>query len=148
VARRGAGRIPDQVRQGPLARLDVNPYAAYYADFASPLMYVIALAHLYAWTGERMQLARHWDTARRILDWAREYGDRDRDGYLEYLTKSTKGTKNQGWKDSGNAILYADGSPVPPPIATCELQGYWFAAQQLMAVLSWVMGEHETARAY
>jgi glycogen debranching enzyme len=117
------GRIPYQVRQGPLARLDLNPYAAYYADFASPLMFVISLAHLYAWTGDKTRLARHWDTARRILDWAREYGDHDRDGYLEYLTKSSKGTKNQGWKDSGNAILYEDGSPVPPPIATCELQG-------------------------
>ena len=75
-------------------------------------------------------------------------GDADGDGYLEYRTKSTKGTKNQGWKDSGNAILYQDGSPVPPPIATCELQGYWFAAQQLMAVLSWIMGERSTATAH
>lgn len=140
------GRIPYQVRQGPLARLDLNPYAAYYADFASPLMFVIALANRYAWTGEKMSIVPHWDVARRILDWAREYGDRDGDGYLEYLTRSSKGTKNQGWKDSGNAILYEDGSPVPPPIATCELQGYWFAAQQLMAVLSWVMGERGNAR--
>lgn len=142
------GRVPYQVRRGPLARLDVNPYAAYYADFASPLMFVISLAHLYSWTGERRCLERHWDTARRILDWAREYGDRDGDGYLEYLTRSAKGTKNQGWKDSGRAILYEDGSAVPSPIATCEIQGYWFAAQQLMAVLSWVMGERDTAKAY
>ena len=47
------GRIPYQVRRGPLALLDVNPYSAYYADFASPLMFVISLAHLYAWTGDR-----------------------------------------------------------------------------------------------
>ena len=26
--------------------------------------------------------------------------------------------------------------PVPSPIGTCELQGYWFAAQQLMALLA------------
>ena len=39
-------------------------------------------------------------------------------------TRSSDGTKNQGWKDSGDAIIYDDGSPVPPPIATCELQGY------------------------
>jgi glycogen debranching enzyme len=142
------GRIPYQVRQGPLARLDLNPYSAYYADFASPLMFVVALAHLYAWTGERACLERHWDTARRILDWARSYGDKDGDGYLEYQTRSSDGTKNQGWKDSGDAIVYEDGSPVPPPIGTCELQGYWFAAQQLMSVLSWVMGEQEDARAH
>jgi glycogen debranching enzyme len=141
------GRIPYQVRRGPLARLGVSPYAAYYADFASPLMYVVSLAHLYAWTGDLRGLARHWDTARRILDWAREHGDRDGDGYLEYLTRSPKGTKNQGWKDSGNAVLYEDGSPVPAPLGTCELQGYWFAAQQLMAVMSWARGERENARA-
>ena len=104
------GRIPYQVRRGPLALLDVNPYAAYYADFASPLMFVIALAHLYSWTGDRKSIERHWDVARRILDWARTYGDKDQDGYLEYQTRSTKGTKNQGWKDSGDAIVYDDGT--------------------------------------
>jgi glycogen debranching enzyme len=36
------GRIPFQVRRGPLARLDFNPFAAYYADFASPFMFVAA----------------------------------------------------------------------------------------------------------
>ena len=142
------GRIPYQIRSGPLARLNLNPYSAYYADFASPLMFVISLAHLFAWTGDKDGLRRHWDAARRILDWARDYGDRDGDGYLEYLTRSPKGTKNQGWKDSGNAILYEDGNPVPAPLATCDLQGYWFAAQQLMSVLSWAMGERESAKAF
>lgn len=142
------GRIPYQVRQGPLARLDINPFSAYYADYASPLMFVVSLAHLYSWTGEKGCLEKHWDTARRILDWAREFGDMDGDGYLEYLTRSSEGTKNQGWKDSGNAIVYEDGTPVPAPLGTCELQGYWFAAQQLFAVLSWVMGERENAEAH
>ena len=91
---------------------------------------------------------KHWDTARRILDWARDYGDCDRDGYLEYRTRSSKGTKNQGWKDSGDAIIYDDGRPVPPPIATCEIQGYWYAAQQLMGVLCWMTGARADARAW
>ena len=142
------GRIPYQVRRGPLAILNINPYSAYYADYASPLMYVISLANLLAWTGDRGRLNAHWDTARRIMDWAREYGDADRDGYLEYLTRSSKGTKNQGWKDSGDAIVYDDGSPVPAPIATCELQGYWYAAQQLMGVLSAARGELADSRAH
>jgi glycogen debranching enzyme len=141
------GRIPYQMRSGPLALLNLNPYSAYYADFASPLMFVIALANLYAWTGDAACVRRHWDTARRILDWAREYGDPDRDGYLEYETKSSKGTKNQGWKDSGDAIVYPDGRPVPAPIATCELQGYWYIAQELMALLSVVVGDGADARA-
>lgn len=142
------GRIPYQVRRGPLALLGRNPYAAYYADFASPLMFVVALAHLYSWTGDKASITRHWDVVRRILDWARTDGDKDRDGYLEYHTRSPKGTKNQGWKDSGDAIVYDDGTPVPPPIATCELQGYWFAAQQLMAFLCAAMGEYADAKAF
>jgi glycogen debranching enzyme len=141
------GRIPYQVRTGPLAVLDLNPYSAYYADFASPLMFVISLANLYAWTGERRDVQRHWDVARRILDWARDRGDADGDGYLEYRTRSEKGTKNQGWKDSGDAIIYEDGRPVPPPIATCELQGYWYVAQELMAVLSALMNAQGDADA-
>ncbi len=142
------GRIPYQVRTGPLARLNINPYSAYYADFASPLMFVVSLANLYAWTGEKACLRRHWDAARRILEWAREYGDADRDGYLEYQTRSSKGTKNQGWKDSGDAIVYDDGRAVPAPIATCELQGYWYIAQALMAGLSAIMGSRADAVAY
>ena len=67
---------------------------------------------------------------------------------LEYQTKSPAGPKNPGWKDSGNAILYEDGTPVPAPLATCELQGYWFAAQQMAAVISWILGTHEEAKAY
>jgi glycogen debranching enzyme len=142
------GRIPYQMRTGPLAILNLNPYSAYYADYASPLMFVISLANLWAWTGDRGHLERHWDAARRILDWAREYGDMDGDGYLEYQTRSSKGTKNQGWKDSGDAIVYDDGTPVPAPIATCELQGYWYIAQELMALLSWIMGAKDDAAAH
>ena len=141
------GRIPYQVRTGPLARLDLNPYSAYYADYASPLMYVIALANLLAWTGDAARVRRHWDAARRILDWAWERGDLDGDGYLEYHTQSRQGTKNQGWKDSGDAIVYDDGSPVSPPIATCELQGYWYLAQELMALMSGLLNAPADATA-
>ena len=142
------GRIIHSVRRGPLARLGLNSFARYYADFASPFMFVISLAQLYAWSGDKRPIRRHWDAARRVLDWAREYGDRDGDGYLEYLTHAKDGPKNQGWKDSGNGIVYEDGRPVPAPIATCEIQGYWYAAQQLAAVLSAALGETGDARAH
>ncbi|HEX7122699.1 MAG TPA: glycogen debranching N-terminal domain-containing protein [Gemmatimonadaceae bacterium] len=142
------GRIVQQARLGPLSRTGVLPYDRYFGDFASPLMYVVALAHLFAWTGDRALVQRHWDTARRILDWAREYGDPDRDGFLEYHNRSPKGPTHAGWKDSGDAIVRDDGTPVPPPLGTCELQGYWFAAQQLMAVLSWVQGARGDAGDY
>src|ERR1041385_6924888 len=85
------------------------------------MMFIIALAHSFAWSGDVAFVRRHWDVARRIMDWARDYGDRDGDGYFEYQTRSAEGTKNQGWKDSGNAILYEDGTPVP----ACRLHREW-----------------------
>jgi glycogen debranching enzyme len=142
------GRIIHSLRRGPLARLGLNPFDRYYADFASPFMFVISLAQLYAWSGDDGLVRRHWDAARRVLDWARDYGDRDGDGYLEYCTHAKDGPKNQGWKDSGDGVVYEDGRQVPSPIATCEVQGYWFAAQQLAAVLCGVVGGMEDAKAH
>src|SRR5437868_15538909 len=103
---------------------------------------------LYAWSGDRRRLEKHFDVARRILDWADRYGDIDGDGYLEYKTLSSDGPKHQGWRDAHNAIVYPDGTQVDTPIATCEIQGYWFAAQQIMAVASAVMGRIGDAAEY
>ncbi|MEW5916941.1 MAG: amylo-alpha-1,6-glucosidase, partial [Gemmatimonadota bacterium] len=72
----------------------------------------------------------------------------DGDGYLEYLTRSSVGPTHQGWKDSGDAIVHNDGSLVRTPAGTCELQGYWYAAQQLMAIMCWALGAREDAKAY
>jgi glycogen debranching enzyme len=141
------GRIVQQVRLGPSARHG-SPFRQYYGDYASPFMYVIALAHLYAWSGEKDQIRKHWDVARRILDWARVRGDRDGDGYLEYQTRSPVGATHQGWKDSGDALVHRDGTLARTPAATCELQGYWYAAQQMMAIMSWTLGERDDATAH
>ncbi|MDP9348280.1 MAG: amylo-alpha-1,6-glucosidase, partial [Gemmatimonadota bacterium] len=134
------GRIIQQARRDPLSRLGQNPFDRYYGDYASPLMFIIGLGQLYAWSGEKRDVEENWDAARRILDWAREHGDIDGDGYLEYRTRSEQGPKHQGWKDSDNAMVHGDGRQAEPPIAPCEIQGYWYAALQFMAALSVVMG--------
>jgi len=59
----------------------------------------------------------------RALAWIDQYGDFDGDGFVEYVTRSQQGLRNQGWKDSGDSIVYPDGSQVDPPIALCEVQG-------------------------
>lgn len=141
------GRIIQQARKDPVSRLGMNPFDRYYADYASPLMFIIGLGQLYAWSGEKRDVEANWEAARRILDWTREHGDLDGDGYLEYKTRSEKGPKHQGWKDSDNAVVDENGVQVDPPIAPCEIQGYWHAALQFMAGLSLVMGEVESARA-
>ncbi|WP_304502059.1 glycogen debranching N-terminal domain-containing protein [Brachybacterium sp. FME24] len=60
--------------------------------------------------------------------WLLEYADADGDGLLEYLDESGRGLANQGWKDSGDSIRFADGSLAEGTIALAEVQGYAYAA--------------------
>ena len=68
-------------------------------------------------------------------------GDPDGDGFLEYDTHSAKGVKNQGWKDSHDAIVDERGRIVPNPIAASEIQAYWYAALQQAALTFALMGD-------
>lgn len=140
------GRIVQQARRDPLSRLGTTPFARYYGDYASPLMFIIGLGQLYAWSGDRGDVEENWEAALRVLQWAREHGDLDGDGFLEYRTRSEQGPKHQGWKDSDNAVVDALGDQVDTPVAACEIQGYYYAALQFMAVLSLVVGERGRAR--
>ena len=79
------------------------------------------------------------------LAWMDRYGDIDGDGFYEYRTRAKDGLKNQGWKDSGQAILYPDGSYVRDPIAVAEVQGLFYAAKQAIACLFAEFGESERA---
>ena len=78
-------------------------------------------------------LDRHIATAEKCLDWIDRYGDRDGDGFQEYQTYSSLGYENVGWKDAGEAVVYADGSQVKQPKGLCELQGYTYDAKMRMA---------------
>ena len=50
-----------------------------------------------------------------------------------------------GWKDSGDSIVYADGSLVKGPKALCELQGYVYDAWQRMAEIFQALGKPDRA---
>jgi glycogen debranching enzyme len=139
------GRIISQAKRDPLSRAGRTGFERAYQDVASPFMYLIGFGYHYALTGDKSHVARHWDTALKIVEWAFKHGDADGDGYIEYETKSARGPRHQGWKDSENAIVRADGSQVEPPIAACEIQGYWYVALQFMAALSVVMRERTRA---
>ena len=140
------GRIINQAKLDPLSRLGISPFGRFYADVASPFMFIVGLGYHFFLTGDKQKLRRHWGAALRVLEWADEYGDRDGDGYIEYLTRSSSGPTHQAWKDSENAVVYPDGSPVAPPIASCEIQGYWYAALTYMSALAIVLEEHDRAR--
>jgi glycogen debranching enzyme len=108
--------------------LDIDPFREYFGDFATGPDFLVFLGQYLAWTGDRDTVRELLPTATRVVEWLERYGDVDRDGFLEYDTRSSAGVKNQGWKDSDTAIVDEHGNVVPNPIAPSELQGYLYAA--------------------
>lgn len=127
------GKIMHELRLGELAKLNLVPHTPYYGTADATPLYLIALHTAWTCTGDRDLLSRHLPTAERCLKWIDEYGDRDGDGFQEYETRSSDGLVNQGWKDSGDALVYPDGSLVKGPKALCELQGYVYDTWLRMA---------------
>ena len=109
------------------------PHTPYYGTADATPLYLITLHSAWMSTGDIELLNQHIDTAERCLEWIDKYGDRDGDGFQEYQTRSPVGYENQGWKDSGDAVMNVDGSLVKGPKALCELQGYVYDAWVRMA---------------
>jgi glycogen debranching enzyme len=142
------GKMIHEMRRGPLSELDLVPQRAYYGTETTPAMFVVALSELWHWTGDTEALRRHRDAALRALEWADRDGDRDGDGFLETTRRSPAGLKNQGWKDSDEAIRYADGGLVENPLATVEEQAFHWMALQRMAEILVVLEEDERAQEF
>jgi glycogen debranching enzyme len=127
------GKIHHELRRGELAHFKLIPHTPYYGTADATPLYLITLHSAWMCTGDCTLLTKHLDTAERCLDWIDRYGDRDGDGFQEYQTRSPVGYENQGWKDSGDAVMNVDGSLVKGPKALCELQGYVYDAWLRMA---------------
>lgn len=127
------GRMVHEMRRGPLSMLGVRPHRAYYGTETTGSMFLLGLSELWHWTGDDELLRTHRDAAMRAIDWAEDFGDPDRDGFLEYGQTSPDGLKNQGWKDSDEAIRYPDGRIVENPISTVEEQAFHYMALLRMA---------------
>ena len=141
------GRMVHEMRRGPLSALGIRPHAAYYGSHTTGAMFLVALSELWHWTGDTTDLERFAPAARAVIAWAERDGDPDGDGFLEYERRSPDGLKNQGWKDSDEAIRHVDGSLVPNPIATVEEQAFHYVALTRMAEIEVVLGDDAAAAA-
>jgi glycogen debranching enzyme len=97
-------------------------------------------------TGDHELVAELWPNIEAALHWIDTCGDRDGDGFVEYLRETDGGLANQGWKDSHDAVFHSDGSSAEGPIALCEVQGYVFAAKRAAAAMAAHLGHVELAR--
>jgi glycogen debranching enzyme len=140
------GRILHELRYGEPSRLKSSLFTPYFGTADATILYLIALHATWMATGDFGLLERHRNTAELCLEWIDRYGDRDGDGFQEYQTNSPSGYENLGWKDSPDAVLHPDGTPVKGPKALCELQGYVYDAWLRMADIYNTIGNPSRAK--
>lgn len=140
------GKIEHEVRHGELAALGLIPHTPYYGTHEATTLYVLVAASAWRWHGDREALDAVRPNVERALAWIDRDGDIDQDGLQEYQTRSPDGYYNQGWKDSGDAIVSSDGALAKLPIALCEHQGLVVAAKRAWAeVVEDVYGDRNFA---
>jgi glycogen debranching enzyme len=127
------GKILHELRAGELAGAGLIPHTPYYGTVDATPLFLMRAAEYYSWTGDLETLRMLRPAMDRALRWIDESGDQDGDGFIEYERRSAAGLRNQGWKDSEDSIVHADGSLAEGPIALVEAQGYVYAAKQTIA---------------
>jgi glycogen debranching enzyme len=140
------GKILHEVRQGELARAGVVPHTPYFGSVDSTPWFLILLVQYFRWTGDLDLVRRLLPNAEAALRWIDEYGDVDGDGFVEYRTRSARGIRNQGWKDSHDSIVHVDGSLAEPPIALSEVQAYVYLAKSRVADVFLALGDDARAQ--
>ena len=136
-----SGKILHELRHGEMANLKEIPFGRYYGTVdATPLFITLAGAY-HERTGDTKLIEQLWPNIQAALDWIDKYGDRDRDGFVEYAAHGSRGLVQQGWKDSNDSVFHADGALAKAPIALCEVQGYVYAAKEAASRLSYALGD-------
>lgn len=135
------GKILHELRQGELTSTGELPFSPYFGSVDSTPLFLWLAGEYFAWTGDTGLLSQLETNLRAAVHWLTQYGDSNGDGYLDYEKRSSRGLVNQGWKDSGDSICHADGSPVEPPVTLVEVQGYVYAALGRLAQLFLALGD-------
>jgi len=140
------GKILHEMRKGEMAELREVPFGRYYGSVDATPLFILLAAAYYERTVDLEFLRSLWPNILAALNWVDTYGDRDGDGFVEYARQSENGLVQQGWKDSGDSIFYADGQLAVGPIALCEVQSYVYAAKNGIAAVAKDLGYEELAQ--
>lgn len=137
------GKILHELSRGELARAGAIPHTPFYGAVDTAPLFVILLARHARWTGD-LGLFRELEShAARALAWMEGFSE-----FIGYRSKVKDGRLiNQGWKDSGNAIVDAAGEAARSPIELVEVQAYFFEALTAAAGLYERAGRNSRAAA-
>jgi glycogen debranching enzyme len=135
------GKILHEMRHDELSTINELPYQRYYGSVDSTPLFLLLAAEYAHWTADLEFIDGLMPCLNAALHWVLDYGDSDGDGFLDYTTESPGGLRNQGWKDSLEAIVHADGSLCEGPIALAEVQGYLYLALTRLAPVLAQLGD-------
>lgn len=134
------GRIMHELRLGEMARLREIAFIPYYGTVDATPLWLVLLARYYNQTGDLEFVRKHWSKVESALG----YLDSELEtGYLRYGGKAGAALSNQGWKDSGDSVMYSNGKLAKAPIALCEVQGYLYFAWSQIAHLADLLGQKQ-----
>ncbi|WBB70358.1 glycogen debranching N-terminal domain-containing protein [Micromonospora sp. WMMD812] len=97
---------------------------AYYGTVDATMLWVNLLHDAWRWGLPAEQIEPLLPNLEAALGWLAHHADADGDGLVEYVDTTGHGLANQGWKDSGDAVRFRDGTLAAPPIVLAEVQGY------------------------
>ncbi|WP_104176255.1 glycogen debranching N-terminal domain-containing protein [Arthrobacter sp. Y81] len=135
------GKILHEVRLDVSSGLALGGKSNYYGSVDATPLFVMVVGSVSRWGFAADTIAALLPHADRALEWIRDYGDKDGDGFVEYERLNDQGLINQGWKDSWDGINFADGTLAEPPIALCEVQGYVYTAYLARAWMAYDAGD-------
>ena len=135
------GKVLHELRPGEVARRGLSPLSRYYGTVDATPLFLCLLAEHAHWTGSLALFRELREPVERMLAWIDGPGDRNGDGLLEYESRARGGLRNQGWKDSDDGIVDAEGVPLEPPVTLIEPQGYVVRAKRELAELLALAGD-------
>ncbi|MFI2566711.1 glycogen debranching N-terminal domain-containing protein [Paenarthrobacter sp. NPDC018779] len=135
------GKILHEVRLDVSTGQALRGNSAYYGSVDATPLFVVVLGSVSRWGFAKDTITALLPNADRALDWIRNYGDRDGDGFVEYGRPNEHGLINQGWKDSWDGINFADGTLAQAPIALAEVQAYVHGAYVARAWMAYDDGD-------
>ncbi len=132
------GKIPHELRRPDL---DSPLPPVYYGTVDATSLWISLLFDAWRWGMPPADVESLLPAMEAALGWLGGF-----DEFVSYRDTSGRGLANQGWKDSPNAVQFADGTFAEPPIALCEVQGYAYAAALSGAELLDAYGRPGAAR--
>lgn len=101
----------------------------YYGTVDAGAWFIILLHRYYKKTGDEQFLREMWSAAEGVSTWLNADAISRVNGLVTFRQKYIFGLRNQSWKDT-------TGPTLEPPVATLEVQGYYYEAYRCLAELS------------